>query len=252
MSITPDELDGMKNLLAGFRNLSKREANRLMEEFDAHRSEIARLRETVNIAATERFTLNTRIDDLTKQREALDRDNARLRERVEAAEKEKSDLTVAFDAVKFSAETHRESLRKVEADRDALRARCGRVVEAINDYLDSDGSRQVFDAIKLSAARQRLFSALSSALAAATGAKMDSEQLAHELAEAFIRWPLPESVCSDLCATKQGPGRIGTNLLSYVEARQMMREVVLPKITAASALAAAGGGGTAQGQGEAG
>lgn len=48
------------------------------------------------------------------------------------------------------------------------------------------------------------------------------------LADAFLRWPLPESVCADLCATKQQAGRIGTNLLSFVEAEQMMREVVLP------------------------
>lgn len=53
------------------------------------------------------------------------------------------------------------------------------------------------------------------------------EPLAHELAEKFLRWPLPHSVCADRCATSQGPGRIGTNLLSYIEARQMMQEVVI-------------------------
>lgn len=49
---------------------------------------------------------------------------------------------------------------------------------------------------------------------------------AHDLAEAFLRWPLPDSVCADLCATKQGPGRFGTNLLSYVEAKQMFEQVL--------------------------
>jgi len=49
-----------------------------------------------------------------------------------------------------------------------------------------------------------------------------------KIAEEFLRWKLPESVCADLCATKQGPDRIGTNLLSFTEARQMVREVVIP------------------------
>lgn len=53
------------------------------------------------------------------------------------------------------------------------------------------------------------------------------DELTKELAERFLRWPLPDSVRADLCATKQGPGRIGTNLLSYIEARQMMQDVVL-------------------------
>lgn len=51
-----------------------------------------------------------------------------------------------------------------------------------------------------------------------------------EIAEAFIRWPLPESVCADLCATRQGPGRVGTNLLSFIEARTMAHEVCRPII----------------------
>lgn len=52
-----------------------------------------------------------------------------------------------------------------------------------------------------------------------------------ELANAFLRWHLPESVRSDLCATMQGPGRVGTNLLSFIEARQMMRDIVGPALT---------------------
>jgi hypothetical protein len=56
----------------------------------------------------------------------------------------------------------------------------------------------------------------------------DADKLADELAEKFIGWPLPDSVCSDLCATDtKYKHRTGTNLLSYVEARQMMHEVVI-------------------------
>lgn len=53
-------------------------------------------------------------------------------------------------------------------------------------------------------------------------------ELAEKIAEAFIRWPLPESVCADPCATRQGPGRFGTNLLSWIEAKQMAEQVILP------------------------
>jgi hypothetical protein len=56
------------------------------------------------------------------------------------------------------------------------------------------------------------------------------------LAETFLRWPLPPSVCADHCTTypvaSDNPAlqRVGTNLLSYNEAEQMMREVVEPEI----------------------
>ena len=63
-----------------------------------------------------------------------------------------------------------------------------------------------------------------------TATKSTEERL-DEMANAFLRWPLPASVCADLCATKQGEGRIGTNLLSYTEAKQMLRDVVLPRLT---------------------
>lgn len=56
------------------------------------------------------------------------------------------------------------------------------------------------------------------------------DKLCDGLAEKFLRWPLPDSVCADACASTQGPGRVGTNLLSYVEARQMMRDIVLPEL----------------------
>lgn len=47
------------------------------------------------------------------------------------------------------------------------------------------------------------------------------------LVDRFLAWPLPASVCSDLCATKQGyPHRSGTNLLSAVEAKAMLEYVL--------------------------
>ena len=56
----------------------------------------------------------------------------------------------------------------------------------------------------------------------------DKAKLADKIADAFIQWKLPESVCADPCATKQGPGRYGTNLLSWVEAKQMAEQIILP------------------------
>jgi hypothetical protein len=51
---------------------------------------------------------------------------------------------------------------------------------------------------------------------------MDKEQIG-KLVDKFLSWPLPESVCSDLCVTQHGmKGRIGTNLLTADEARQML------------------------------
>lgn len=47
------------------------------------------------------------------------------------------------------------------------------------------------------------------------------------LVNRFLGWPLPDSVCSDMCATKQGvPHRSGTTLLSAVEAKQMLEHVL--------------------------
>lgn len=48
------------------------------------------------------------------------------------------------------------------------------------------------------------------------------------LVKRFLQWPLPDSVCSDLCVTDRTyairyPGlRRGTNLLTADEARQMI------------------------------
>ena len=48
-----------------------------------------------------------------------------------------------------------------------------------------------------------------------------------DMVNRFLLWPLPDSVCADLCATKQGaPHRTGTNLLSFVEARKMLEHVL--------------------------
>lgn len=60
-----------------------------------------------------------------------------------------------------------------------------------------------------------------------SGEKLD------EMVNAFLSWPLPESVCSDTCATVHGhKGRSGTNLLTAVEAKAMFSEVVIPVIGA--------------------
>ena len=56
-------------------------------------------------------------------------------------------------------------------------------------------------------------------------------ELLEAMTNAFLRWPLPESVCADPCATKHSDkNRIGTNLLTAVEAKQMFRELVLPHL----------------------
>lgn len=48
-----------------------------------------------------------------------------------------------------------------------------------------------------------------------------------KLVDRFLAWPVPESVCSDICATTKGyPGRTGTNLLTADEARQMIEYVL--------------------------
>ena len=48
-----------------------------------------------------------------------------------------------------------------------------------------------------------------------------------EMVDRFLMWPLPESVCSDHCATMRGyTERTGTNLLTADEARQMLEHVL--------------------------
>ena len=52
-----------------------------------------------------------------------------------------------------------------------------------------------------------------------------------KLVDAFVAWPLPESVCSDRCACERGdPHRSGTNLLTAEEARQMFEHVIAKAI----------------------
>lgn len=47
-----------------------------------------------------------------------------------------------------------------------------------------------------------------------------------KLVDRFLAWPLPDSVCSDPCASKSGyPHRSGTNLLTADEARQMFKHL---------------------------
>ena len=66
--------------------------------------------------------------------------------------------------------------------------------------------------------------AVAKALRGEEGHNMDI----NKLVEKFLAWPLPDSVCSDLCATKQGyPHRSGTTLLSAVEAKQMLEYLLV-------------------------
>ena len=55
--------------------------------------------------------------------------------------------------------------------------------------------------------------------------KITDEQI-NKAVDEFLRTPLPNSVCADMCATKQGPGRTGTNLLSFVEAKEMLLKII--------------------------
>jgi len=65
------------------------------------------------------------------------------------------------------------------------------------------------------------------------------EKLVGELVDKFLAWPLPNSVCADLCATKQGyPHRSGTTLLNATEAKQMVEHLFTDFIAAALAQAA--------------
>ncbi len=55
---------------------------------------------------------------------------------------------------------------------------------------------------------------------------VDSVSVPEAMVDRFLQWPLPYSVCADLCATRQGYLRSGTNLLSAPEARQMLEHVL--------------------------
>lgn len=50
-----------------------------------------------------------------------------------------------------------------------------------------------------------------------------------DIVNAFLKWPLPKSVCSDRCVTiANEPHRSGTNLLTCPETVMMVEEVVRP------------------------
>lgn len=60
----------------------------------------------------------------------------------------------------------------------------------------------------------------------------DARKVTDAMVDRFLAWPLPESVCADLCATMRGhPHRIGTNLLTAVEARAMLEHVLTSPCT---------------------
>jgi len=55
----------------------------------------------------------------------------------------------------------------------------------------------------------------------------DFENVVKQLVDAFLAWPLPESVCCDRCVIERGyPHRSGTNLLTATEARQMFEHLL--------------------------
>lgn len=54
-----------------------------------------------------------------------------------------------------------------------------------------------------------------------------------KMVDYFLMWPLPDSVSSDKCVTIQGyHDRIGTNLLTATEAKQMFKYVFTKAIEA--------------------
>lgn len=55
----------------------------------------------------------------------------------------------------------------------------------------------------------------------------------NEMVDRFLRWPLPKSVCSDLCVTdsKYQYPRFGTSLLSATEAKAMLEYVLADNAT---------------------
>lgn len=62
------------------------------------------------------------------------------------------------------------------------------------------------------------------------GAKPDDKTL-DDLTNAFLRWPLPESVRCDLVTTLPNcKNRVGTNLLSFTEAKQMFSDILGPLV----------------------
>lgn len=59
------------------------------------------------------------------------------------------------------------------------------------------------------------------------------DEITEEMVQRFLSWPLPNDVCADAVACKQGaPHRTGTNLLTATQARQMIEHVFWPAISA--------------------
>ncbi len=71
----------------------------------------------------------------------------------------------------------------------------------------------------------------SSPAATEGGKRLLGPETINEMADLFLRWKLPFTVCADRCAIEQQPGRVGTNLLSFVEAREMILAVVGPYLS---------------------
>lgn len=84
------------------------------------------------------------------------------------------------------------------------------VTEIMNIFQDRYSVKDIADAVV------RVISATPAAPEAPAGLKV--------LVDRFLGWPLPASVCSDLCVTDREykSSRSGTNLLDVHEARQML------------------------------
>jgi hypothetical protein len=116
------------------------------------------------------------------------------------------------------------------------------VAEDVADWIDelcvgtlrSDTKRQVADFV-----RKHYKPRPEAKFAKSTEERSDSPhmeammEVTDEMINRFLSWPLPDSVCSDLCVTQrdygkaQGwPKRVGTNLLTADEARQMLEYVL--------------------------
>jgi hypothetical protein len=59
-----------------------------------------------------------------------------------------------------------------------------------------------------------------------------SKQMLDAMVDRFLAWPLPQSVCADLCATDSSYKfpRSGTNLLNVYEATSMLEHVTAPML----------------------
>jgi hypothetical protein len=65
-----------------------------------------------------------------------------------------------------------------------------------------------------------------------------SKPMLDKMVDRFLSWPLPSSVCSDACVVQRGyPHRIGTNLLTADEARQMLEHVLPSRAEAGASVA---------------